>query len=154
MKATDEKCELRIKYYSSCNLLAGMYLERAEVLTETFDANKERDINDVIELYNTIEILNSGVKLIKWSEQKAKTLRKKSRLFYPIVSAFFGNINEQNAEKLLREVDLIYADDFWALFSKYKLYERISEECFCKLLQHRFAIQHTERGPRGPRSVP
>jgi len=142
MNANDEKCEMRIKYYSNHDLSVGLFLERAEVLTETFDVNKECDINDAIELYNTIEILNSGVKLMKWSEQKAESLRKKSWLFHPIVSAFFGNINEQNVEKMLDEVDLTYTDDFWVLFSKYKLYERISEKCFYKLLQHRFAIQH------------
>ena len=56
-----------IKYYSNNDMSIGYSLEQAEPVINAFDPAKEyTDINEVIELFNIQELMDSGVLLTKW----------------------------------------------------------------------------------------
>lgn len=53
-----------VKFYGANDWSIGENLEKAAVILDSFDANKEyTDINQVIELYNIHELIASGVYL-------------------------------------------------------------------------------------------
>lgn len=50
-----------VKFYSANDWSMGGNLEKTAVILDSFDANKKyTDINQVIELYNIQELINSG----------------------------------------------------------------------------------------------
>lgn len=60
-----------VKFYSVHDWSIGEHLAKAAVVLESFDENAEyTDINNVIELYNIQELINSGVTLSDWDEGK------------------------------------------------------------------------------------
>lgn len=128
----------RIKYYGQYDMATGYCLNQVDVYVESFDARKiSNDINDVLELYNVWMLIHSGLKLTTWDEAKIKSMQETSAPFVMIVGKFFAGINDENISEIVEKIDFLYIDDFWILFSKNKVFSRISFKCFSELLTQR-----------------
>lgn len=86
-----------VKFYSTKDWSVSENLEKAAVILESFDVNEEyTDINQVIELYNIQELINSGVYLEKWDEESIDHYKQISNSTIKVVGKFFGKINDGN----------------------------------------------------------
>ena len=125
-----------IKYYSNNDLSIGHSLEQSEKLINLFDSSKEyTDVNEVIELYNVQELLDSGVILQKWDSDTVDSLKSTCRQFTEIISRFFNGITDGAVSPIISSLNPIYAEDFWTLFSKYKLYSRVHGSTIIELIE-------------------
>lgn len=120
-----------IKYYSDNDMTFGTCFKAATEKLESFVDGKEyNDINEIIELYNiNLIIFSKGIKK-EYSEQYYPAAKK----LIPIVARYFVKINDSTITDYYGCVCYSYTDQFWELFEKFKVYERISEETFHKLL--------------------
>lgn len=132
-----------IKYYGSNDWSVGHFLEQSEPIIRAFDAAKVyTDINDVIELYNIQQLMDSGVLLTKWDAQTVELLKDTCKQFPAVIGRFFSRINEENLASYFQSLNISYIDDFWTLFSKFKVFKRIQGSVFMTLLTEENASLH------------
>lgn len=120
-----------IKAYMPSDLAFGSEAKSALDILDSFDEKGEYfNINEVIELYNVFKIIS--MKALKQEiRDKYSDIAKK---LMPVISMYFGNITDNNIIDIYWSVCLSYLGDFWELFCKYKVYERISNMVFEKLV--------------------
>lgn len=124
-----------VKFYSANDWSIGENLEKAAVILDSFEANKEyTDINQVIELYNIYELITSGVYLKKWDEDSIDHYKQISNSTMRVVGKFFGRINDGNFSQLCQSVCINYIEDYWKLFAKFKTFKRVSGQAFTAYL--------------------
>lgn len=124
-----------VKFYSAYDWSTKENLEKAAVILESFDENKEyTDVNKVIELYNIQELINSEVTLEGWSKEKIAHYKKLCNSFMKVLGIFFGQINDMNFTHICQSVCAEYVEDFWKLFVKYKTFNNISGQIFFSYL--------------------
>ena len=124
-----------IKFYSNKDMSIGHNLEKAEPIIEAFDSSKEySDINEVIELFNIQELMSSGVALEKWDSQTITRLSNTCKRFSEIIGRFFSKIMDSNIKTSFQSLNRLYVEDFWLLFSKYKVFSRVSGKTVVELL--------------------
>lgn len=117
----------RIKFYGVNDMITGLHLSEAEMKLMKLDsAQPITEINDALELYNIIEMFKTDVRLNRWSDDNYAELKKRSSSFIGNLGRFFSGIENENISSELSKVDYNFVDDFWALFSYYSLYKRIS----------------------------
>lgn len=124
-----------IKYYSNNDMSIGYSLEQAEPVINAFDPAKEyTDINKVIELFNIQQLMDSGVLLTKWDSQTVEKLKATCKLFNEKIGRFFAGINNDNFIEVFKSLNSLYIEDYWFLFSRYKVYTRVEGTAFISLL--------------------
>ena len=124
-----------IKYYSNNDMSIGYSLEQAEPVINAFDPAKEyTDINEVIELFNIQRLMDSGVLLTKWDSQTVEKLKATCKLFNEKIGRFFAGINNDNFIEVFKALNSLYIEDYWFLFSRYKVYSRVEGTTFISLL--------------------
>ena len=80
----------RIKYFGENDMSIWHFLEKAEPIINSFNPSKEyTDINEVIELYNVQELMDSGTVLRRWDDETVERLKKASGQFSAIIGRFF-----------------------------------------------------------------
>lgn len=120
-----------IKFYSAYDWCIKEHLAKSAVILESFDENKKyTDVNEVIELFNIPKIINSGVTLEEWNEEKIAYYKKLCGFLMKVVGRFFGQINDKNFKRICQSVCIEYVDDFWELFVKFKAFENVSGQMF------------------------
>ena len=120
-----------VKFYSINDWSTGENLKKSAKILESFDENEDyKDINEVIELYNIQQLIESGVYLQDWDEKKIARYKEICSLFRKIFGKFFGMINDENFQKITRSVCIDYVEDYWKLFAEFKVFERVSGEIF------------------------
>ncbi len=125
---------LGVKFYNATDLSIGYNLKMAEPIMETFDPDKTYiDINEVLELYNIHQLLNTA-SLKEWDEQTELRYKKICKQFLQTIGRFFAEIDNDSFTDVYDDVCVHYIDDFWAVFVKYKAYERMSNEVFYEFL--------------------
>lgn len=126
-----------IKFYSVNDWSIGENLEKSAMLLEAFDENEEyKDINRIIELYNVQELVNSGVHLKEWDDEKIEYYKKSCVLLAKVLGRFFGKINDENFQQLTRSVCIGYIEDYWKLFVKFKVFKKVSGEVFTEYINN------------------
>lgn len=126
-----------VKFYSAVGLSSGHNLERAEDVINQFQENIEySNINQIIEFYNIQCFFRNKIFLLKWNDVKKEKYNEIVQKFSKHIGKFYSKINDYNLGQILKEVDFNYVDDFWVLFDKYKVYKRISSQCFTVILQY------------------
>lgn len=131
-----------VKFYSKYDWGCGDNLVLAENMLNSFDSLRESyNINEILEFYNIQEYLNSKCYLTKWDEETINRYSEISKRYIGIIGKYFSTVNEGNILIVYKEIKGIYYDDFWKLFDKYKMYERISNEKFEELLNERLNIR-------------
>ena len=125
-----------VKYYGRNDLSVGWELEKAEPIIEVFSAEKKVEtINEIIELFNIRELLGIGVKLPKWSDATYIRFNEKAKSITGVVAKYFAQISDDNFIAVIQNVTIGYMVDFWTLFDKFKVYNRVSPEIFLKYLK-------------------
>lgn len=78
--------------------------------------------------------MNNKCYLTKWDEETKNRYFDISKRLSGIIGKYFSTLNEGNILEIYRKIKSIYYDDFWELFDKYKMFERISNEKFEDIL--------------------
>ncbi|MEG1169705.1 MAG: hypothetical protein RSD92_06255 [Erysipelotrichaceae bacterium] len=129
----------RVKFYGSSNLSTGYNLERIEDIFQDFNgkASGNYDINDILEFYNITLYLEKQCYLDTWNEERISSYNRLAKHIAKTIGLFFSEINSCNIDDLFANIEIDYYDDFWTLFVKYKVYTRIADEHFEKLLYNK-----------------
>lgn len=138
---------ISVKFYSRNDWGSGNNLTLAENVLNTFDDSKEYiDVNEILEFYNIQEYLNNKCYLASWDEEAINRYIEISKRFSRVIGKYFSTVNEENILEIYNKIKSIYYDDFWKLFDKYKVYERISDKKFKEILNEcsnlRFILVH------------
>lgn len=125
-----------VKFYSACDWSTKEQLEKAITILQSFNENKEyTDVNKVIELYNIQKLINSGVRLGEWDEERIAYYKKLcNNSIMKILGKFFGKINDENFRQICQSVCIGYVEDFWELFVKFKSFKKVSGQIFSAYL--------------------
>ena len=124
-----------VKFYSTTDLSCGYSLEKAETVFRTLHwKNESLDINHVIELFNIKQLFENNLRLNKWTDDDYDRYKSTTKDFDRIIAIFFANLNSSNFMPNFQDVSVEYIDDFWYLFSRFKVYERISNEDFAQAI--------------------
>ncbi len=124
-----------VKFYSVYDWCIKEHLAKADVILESYDENKKYiDVNEVIELYNIQKLINSGVNLEEWDEEKIAHYKKLCGSFMKVFGKFFGQIDDTNFKQICQSVCIGYVEDFWKLFVKFKAFKNVSGQMFADYL--------------------
>lgn len=117
----------RIKFYGVNDLTTGIHLAEAEAKLAQLDLSQPiSDINDALELFNITEMFRSDVRLNRWSNETYAELKKISLSIMEPLGRFCSTLTNENILDKLNQLDFIYIDDFWALFSFFSLYKKVN----------------------------
>jgi len=117
----------RIKYYGSSDMSCGWGLQNIfEYMNKPEPLSGKTHINDLIELFNIVEYIESGLRLKDWSDEYYDNLYNLKPEIMKLVSNGINAINDENFICVLEQVDNEYVDDFIQLFAKFELYNVIS----------------------------
>lgn len=124
-----------VKYYSDYDMSIGWYLEKAEKVINSFDENSSHDdINYILELYNISLLFESQGRLNTWNDEYYCDLKSKVNKFIPIIAKYFYNLNILKIKSFYNKISRQYQEDFWRLFSRFKVYEKVKNEEFLSIL--------------------
>lgn len=116
-----------VKYYSDSDMSLGYYFDKASKILDQYEMDiKYTDINQIIELYNVYKIFTS--KSIKTEYTLPYSI--KIRQLMPVVARYFQGISDKSLLNQYYAVCMLYIDDFWKLFDKFKVYENVSDDTF------------------------
>lgn len=125
-----------VNYYSKEDLSYSYNLRLAGNFLDSFDHSLEiNDINTIIELYNVKKFIDDRISLDSWQHEKLEEYILTCQTFPSVIGKFFHHITSDTLYDQYIAVDIDYQDDFWELFSKYKVYRHISSETFFTVLQ-------------------
>lgn len=85
-------------------------------------------------MHNIYQYINAGLFLTTWTKEQVEIYKKIIEQFNPIIGKFFGTIIDSNIVEEYLKVDIDYRNDYWSLFENYKVYKRISENVFSRLI--------------------
>ena len=88
----------RVVFYSASDLSGVGHLQDAERILREFDADAQRDINDVLELYGIKKYIDAGCALRVWSEADIQTFKATVEHFPAVVAAYFKRFESGNIE--------------------------------------------------------
>ncbi len=124
-----------IKFYSATDMSWEESLEEAEFILQTSLSSKEYlDINQIIELFNIKQFFKHNLRLSRWTDADFSYYKSITKDFDRIIATFFESLNDSNFMQIIQEVDSEYIDDFWYLFSCFKVYKRISNMDFAQAI--------------------
>ena len=155
METSDSKLDYDgVRFYGRNDLANHWEVKKAETVLNSFDPNKTyENINEIIELYNVQELINSGIVLETWTQEQYQNYKDKVSLFTAIIGKFFSQIKDENFLETISSVSLLYRNNFWALFVRFRTYKRISADIFKaylqfpdtvldKILEHKDLVRH------------
>ena len=125
----------RIKYYSSNDFSFSEEFNRALSLIKNIK-EKECNINDILEFYNILKFLNNDI-VKSHGNEIDENWQDSKKIMQQLINKFCLKINKDNIMTILDEVELNYLDDFFEVFSKYKIYTRIDDDVFTKIINRR-----------------
>ena len=120
-----------VKFYGKNDLGNAWQLEKAEPILNAFTLDKQyTDINEIIELYNIRNAINSDLALKSWTQEQCKKYKETVDMFLSVIGKFFSQINDSNFIEIVSTVSVLYMDDFWDLFVQFNVFDRISPNIF------------------------
>lgn len=112
-----------IKYYRNNDMTLKLNFNRAKKKLDECQVNEvPTDVKVVLELYNVFKIVS--VKCILEKLTQGQALKAKNLM--PVIARFFNEIKDESFTHVCLSVSFQYQDDFWELFDKFKVYEKIS----------------------------
>lgn len=124
----------RVKFYSNTDMSCGYNFNMAVEFIKKLDAKKtDYEINDILEMFNILKFFQEDI--LKQIEKETSDLcRNSEKTIYKIIGKFCNTIRNDNIESIILGVDNNYIEDFFELMNKYKIYEKISNAVFVKIL--------------------
>lgn len=131
-----------VKFYSTSDLTTGLSLNEAVSVLKSFDPTLDQynDINKVLELYNIYLLFKSGVHLNVWDDETYNKYRCIAEKFPRVYSKYFNTICDDNFEKVIENVCVLYEDDFWTLFDNFKVYNRVSAQIITDYIKSNVSV--------------
>lgn len=130
----------RVKFYSNSDMTTRYNFNIAVDIAKTI-TDKDYGINDILEFYNVLKLFNT--EYLKNEQDAIKDIsNESSKKINKIIGKFCSKISNDNIEEYLNEVEHNYIDDFFELIDKYKIYERISDDVFSKILEKKKVYLH------------
>lgn len=132
----------RIKYYSNSDLSTGWNLKKIEEVIENYDETKEDyEINDIIEFYNITQFLNNKLYLNNWDDTYVEKLKNANKKIKASIGKYCSKINNRNLYKIFEDVERHYKEDFFEIIEEYKIYNRISQREFNRLIYNTYYLE-------------
>lgn len=122
----------RVKYYESNDYAFGLNLDKISSLD--IPSYTELSVNDAIEFYEIKKYFSHGVRSRDWTDDEYEKYREKSKILAGFTTRFFSSLTDDTVVQTCEEVDFGYREVFWELFEQCKLYRRISEKTFERLI--------------------
>lgn len=104
--------------------------DKAKKIMEGLDSKSEKTINDILE-YEQVRRLTSKLKEIsdEW-KKRISGFEEHIKKINELIGRYFGCIDNQNCKQIYNELELIYKEDFWELFEKYKVFKKVDSFVF------------------------
>ena len=104
--------------------------DKAKKIMEGLDSKSEKTINDILE-YEHVRRLTSKLKEIsdEW-KKRISVFEEHIKKINELIGRYFGCIDNQNCKQIYNELELIYKEDFWELFEKYKVFKKVDSFVF------------------------
>jgi len=132
--------EDRVKYYPPTDLFFGHNLSKIEVIEiPNFEVI---DINDAIEFFQIKKYLDTETRCKTWSDESYEKYKTKCESLLTLTKRFFNQINDDNIINYYNNVELGYRSDFWVLFDNCKLFNKIKNKKFEKLINEEKISPH------------
>lgn len=126
----------RVKFFSTYDLSIGFYMTIVEKKLDIFDENIDyTDINDILEFENIKYFIENNIFHKDWTDKKIEDYKNKIEKFPKVLGKFFSKIKENNIIDEISKLSNEYIENFWELFTEYKVYKRISEDKFRNILK-------------------
>lgn len=110
----------------------GSTLDRIETISlPAFDSI---DINDAIEFYEINTHIIEGGRKPNWSDEEFSTYADRGNALNKLSLRYFSALSDETIIEKYEAVDISYRKCFWGLFDICKLYEKISDAVFDKLI--------------------
>lgn len=134
--------EHRIKYYSKSDLSVGWNLQKIEEVIKEYDEKREDYIiNDIIEFYNITKYLDNELYLKNWDKDYINDLKKINIKLKASIGRYFNNIKNKNIYEIFNLIEIRYKEDFFEIFENYKLYNRINQTSFNRLISNTHILE-------------
>lgn len=123
----------RVNYFSKNDMAYGLSFNKIETIK--IPQIENIDINDAIEFYEIKRYFDDGARNKDWSDEQYEEYKEKGKKLFGLTMRFFNALDDNNVVDRFQEIDEYhYEEEFWSVFNKCKLYKKISEEIFEKLL--------------------
>lgn len=124
--------EERVVYYNIGDMCYGMGFSK--ISNMTIPDLSQVSINDALEYYEIHKYFEDGARLPAWSDEDYQIYEEKSCRLWELTNRFFSSLTASNLENEYSRLEIDYISDFWQLFDSCKLYERIEESVFARIL--------------------
>lgn len=107
------------------------------------------EINDAVEAYNIMRFIDSDLTLSDWEDDFMSKYRKVKKILAHNVGKFFSGIDNNNFMENIKSLELEYREDFFSLFDKFGLQDRIDWSILKEVLEQKVIyISHLLRNER------
>jgi hypothetical protein len=132
----------KVVFHSKEDMAGGHYLQKGEYILRANLKSSYTDVNEILELYNIKQYIDSEVYLRIWTEDDIKHFKQNATEYGKVVGGFMAAIDDDNIlpiyEKILRE----YTHSFWELVNNQSTYRRITKPSFSSILTNEPHIIH------------
>lgn len=115
----------RIKFFSIHDWSSGGMLKKIEELVMNGTSYKVLEINDALEAYNIMRFIDADISLPNWDDEFKGKCREFNKELAQSVGRFFSTIDNDNILEIIKSLELNYREDFFFLFAKFNLQNRI-----------------------------
>lgn len=125
----------QIEYFS----LKYCYAGEEEKIPSVLDAYLQKttdlsDVNRVLELHNARKFFDKFESIDSWSLEKYNYYFSIAQDSKKAVVTYFCSLKADELAPIYDKCDVVFWDDFWALFYQFKVYERIPKDLFAKTM--------------------
>lgn len=127
----------RVKFYSKSDLSYCSMLLKALAVLKNYDKDGSNySINDILELYNIQKFIEAKNFCSDFTDtDKAYFSDYMKKDISRTIGIFCSKFNDSTIVSFTKDIDIGYWEDYWDVFQKYKIYNRIAENTFKKLLE-------------------
>lgn len=126
----------RIKFFSKEDMSKTWHLERIDDSLQYLNSLDELSLNDVIEYYNISKFIDNNCFLPNWDDNKIQKLLSINKGIKSKLGRYFSVFNINNSDISYSKLYFEYIEDFWELFSIYKVYKTTSSDDFIAFIQN------------------
>lgn len=124
----------RVTFFSKEDMSAGMHLEKAEPILESFNTDGDFELNDIIELFQIKQYFDNEIYLTSWSEEDITRYKNTVDNMWSKVVQYWTQINDSNFISHFESIELGYQPAFWKLHEVLGAYKKVSKEVFNQVL--------------------